>query len=183
MAEKIGYQDGITAMMNRLRTMDPDGTIVKKQSDGKWPKEPLEQIKNIPVDQWKAYDKAERAFSILAADHDAAVTNGGSSPLPPDPPDPPPVSYIKVAPRVAYADGGSDARYCCENQPGVVRSGSGWIDESGATYDTNGLCVNGLRSNGSPADCPTSARSIDGREYCSLPTQGDPTKQTGSWIV
>ena len=179
MSEDIGYQDGITAMMNRLRTLDPDGTIVKKESNNKWPKEPLEQIENVPIDQWKAYDKAERAFSILVRDHDAA--NGGSSPLPPDPPNP--STYIKVAPRVAYADGGSDARYCCENQPGVSRSGGGWVDESGATYDENGLCVNGLRSNGSPADCPTSARSIDGRAYCDLPTQGDPTKNTGSWIV
>jgi hypothetical protein len=99
---------------------------------------------------------------------------------PPVTPDPPPVVYKKVAPRVAYKAGGSDARYCCVNQPGVTRLGGGWTDESGATYDDNGLCVNGLRSD---APALTSALEIDGRDYCSLPTTGDPTKNTGSWAI
>jgi hypothetical protein len=93
-------------------------------------------------------------------------------------------TFIRVAPRVAYADGGSDARYCTVNQPGVTRGADGHaIDERGATYDPNGLCENGLRSDGSAADCPTGARNIDGREICSLPTQGDPHLNTGSWLI
>jgi hypothetical protein len=94
---------------------------------------------------------------------------------------PPPVqNYVKVAPRVAYKEGGSDARFCCENQPGVVRDGDGWRDESGATYDTNGLCRNGKRSDG-PA--VTGALQIDGRPYCSLPMTGDPKLNSGSWAI
>jgi hypothetical protein len=89
-----------------------------------------------------------------------------------------------VAPRVAFKDGGSDARYCTVNQPGVVPEPGGpaghTVDESGATYDDNGLCKNGLRSDG-PA--VTSAREIDGRPYCSLPTVGSATDNTGSWAI
>ena len=89
-------------------------------------------------------------------------------------PPPPPPTYKKVAPRVAYKAGGSDARYCLRDFPS--------LRDDVASYDVNGLC-NGGRSDGSPADCPTSALEIDGREYCSLPTQGDPTKNTGSWLI
>jgi hypothetical protein len=69
--EKIGYQDGVTASMNRLREQDAAGTIVQK-TGGKWPKDPLATIAAVPLDQWKAYDKLERALSILIADHDAS---------------------------------------------------------------------------------------------------------------
>lgn len=111
-----------------------------------------------------------------------SVLDQDTYPDPPKPPDPP--AYVRVAPRVAYKEGGSDARYCTVNQPGVVRGSDGHaIDERGATYDPDGLCKNGLRSNGSDKDCPTGALGIDGREYCSLPTMGDPTKNTGSWLV
>lgn len=102
----------------------------------------------------------------------------------PDSATPPPLTYVKVAPRVAYKEGSSDARYCTVNQPGVYRdpmTGHA-VDEVG-TYDENGLCTNGKRSDGSDKDCPTGALQINGRDYCSLPTQGDPTKNTGSWIV
>jgi hypothetical protein len=95
-----------------------------------------------------------------------------------------PPAYKKVAPRVAFKQGGSDARFCTVGQPGVVQEGGAppghTIDESGATYDENGLCKNGLRSDG-PA--LTGAREINGRPYCELPTMGDPTKNTGSWQI
>lgn len=66
----IGYQDGITAAVNRLRDKDPGGTLLKKNAQGKWPGiETLSQ----PVDQWKAYDKLERTLAILKEDHDAAL--------------------------------------------------------------------------------------------------------------
>lgn len=87
---------------------------------------------------------------------------------------PPPPTYMKVAPRVAYKAGGSDARYCLRDFPE--------LRDDVATYDPNGLCLGG-RSDGSPADCPTSALEMNGREPCALPTQGDPTKNTGSWLV
>lgn len=83
-------------------------------------------------------------------------------------------TYKRVAPRVAYAAGGSDARYCLKDFPG--------LRDDVASYDANGLC-NGGRSNGSDKDCYTSAKEINGREYCDLPTQGDPTKNTGSWLI
>jgi hypothetical protein len=74
---KIGSQDGVTATANRLREMDPAGTLLVKDSKGKWvadPKVPGVGIEGLtqPLDKWKAYDKFERAVAILVADHDAA---------------------------------------------------------------------------------------------------------------
>jgi hypothetical protein len=67
---KIGTQDGVTASCNRLRDMDPGGTLLVKDAKGKWPKESIDTLTQ-PLDQWKAYDKLERALSILVEDHDA----------------------------------------------------------------------------------------------------------------
>lgn len=65
--EKIGTQHGVTAAVNRLRDMDPGGTLLKKDSKGKWP--PISSLTQ-PVNEWKAYDKLERTLGILVADHD-----------------------------------------------------------------------------------------------------------------
>ena len=70
--EVIGSQDGVTASMNRLRDMDPGGTLLKKDASGKWPKESIDTLTQ-PLDQWKAYDKLERSLTILVEDHDADV--------------------------------------------------------------------------------------------------------------
>ena len=98
------------------------------------------------------------------------------------PPVPPAPAYKKVAPRVAYKDGGSDARFCVTDQPGVIRRPDGkFTDDSGAVYtNEDGLDESGIRSDG-PA--VTSALEINGRPYCSLPTMGDPLKNTGSWAI
>ena len=65
----IGNADGIAATFNRLRDLDPLGTLLQKQGN-KWPSiETLEQ----PVEEWKAYDKAQRSLQILVDDHDAAL--------------------------------------------------------------------------------------------------------------
>ena len=80
---EIGYQHGIVAGMNGLRDLDPSKTLLKK-SGGKWPS--IDTLEGIPLDQWKAWDKMERAFTILVYDHDAAL-NGGGTPDPPKPPD------------------------------------------------------------------------------------------------
>ena len=63
----IGNQDGIKAAMNRLRDLDPSGTLLKKQG-GSWP-----DISTLPsdLDSWKAYDKLQRTLQILKNDHDA----------------------------------------------------------------------------------------------------------------
>lgn len=102
----------------------------------------------------------------------------------PPPPPPPAGTYVKVAPRVAHKAGGSDARFCTVDQPGVVQEAGAphghTIDEHGATYDDNGLCKNGRRSDGPAA---TSALEIDGRNLCDLPRIGDPTNNTGSWAI
>lgn len=67
----IGTDHGIRAMFNRLRDKDPNGTLLKKGADGKWPS--ILSLVDIPVRNWKAYDKAERALTILVQDHDAAL--------------------------------------------------------------------------------------------------------------
>ena len=72
---KIGSQDGITAAVNRLRDLDPGGTLLVKTSGG-WP-----DISTLPSDvsKWKAYDKLQRTLQILKDDHDAV------NPKPPEP--------------------------------------------------------------------------------------------------
>jgi hypothetical protein len=46
--------------------------LLRKQPNGKW--ETLDALDATPLDKWKAYDKLERALSILCADHDANVS-------------------------------------------------------------------------------------------------------------
>lgn len=65
--QPVGYQHGITAAVNRMRDLDPKGTLLVK-SGGKWP--PLDAIADVPLDSWKAYDKLERTLTILREDHD-----------------------------------------------------------------------------------------------------------------
>lgn len=70
--EKIGKQHGVTAAVNRLRTLDPEGTLLVADSfTGKWPS--IDTLSETPIDQWKAYDKLERSLTILVEDHDAAA--------------------------------------------------------------------------------------------------------------
>lgn len=159
MAETIGYQDGITAFLDWYRKQPG----VPGRGPGYKPDD---------MSTWPWVDKLERTLRILKDDHDAAVVTN-----PPQPPvEPPPTqTYVKVAPRVAYKAGGSDARYCLRDFPGRV--------DDVAHYDENGLCTDGRRSDGSPADCITSALEIDGREYCSLPTMGKPEDNSGSWLI
>ena len=98
------------------------------------------------------------------------------------------VTYVKVAPRVAYKTDRGDARFCMFNpdgslRPGVSRLPNGqYTDESGAKYQSNG---DGLEESGvrSPEPAVTASDQIDGRPYCSLPLEGDPTKNTGSWKI
>jgi hypothetical protein len=66
--QKIGSQHGVTAAVNRLRTNDPEGTLLVPDAKGKWP--PLETIAGTSMDRWKAYDKLERSLLILVQDHD-----------------------------------------------------------------------------------------------------------------
>jgi hypothetical protein len=145
---KIGYQNGVEAARLRMKKLDPGG--FNASGTGAW-------------------DKYFATIRTLVYDHDAAVS--GAGPVPPPPPVEPD-KYAKVAPRVAYKAGNSDARYCLKDFPN--------LRDDVATYDENGLCTSGTRSDG-PAK--TSALEIDGREYCSLPTFGDPTQNTGSWYI
>jgi hypothetical protein len=145
---KIGYQNGLEAARLRMKRLDPGG--FNAQGTGAW-------------------DKYFATLRTLVYDHDAAITAPAPAPTPPPiEPD----KYAKVAPRVAYADGGSDARYCLKDFPD--------LKDDVAHYDVNGLCTDGRRSDG-PA--LTGARNIDGREFCSLPTFGDPKQNTGSWYI
>jgi hypothetical protein len=85
MATKVGKQDGITAEYNRLRDMDPDGTLLVKGKDGKWP-DMWAALATVPVADWKAWDKGQRTKQLLKNDHDAAI-GGGSNPSPGPEPD------------------------------------------------------------------------------------------------
>jgi hypothetical protein len=79
MAQKVGDQDGVTAGANRLRDLDPAGTLLRKGSDGKWPNM-WDELADVPVQDWKAWDKWQRSFQIVVDDHDAAVSGGNGSP-------------------------------------------------------------------------------------------------------
>ena len=68
---EIGYWNGVPAAVNRLREMDPGGTILRKGSDGKWPK--LETISSVPLSSWKAWDRLERTLTLLVAAHDSTA--------------------------------------------------------------------------------------------------------------
>ena len=188
---EIGYQHGIVAGMNGLRDLDPSKTLLKKK-DGKWPS--IDTLSDpetgVPLDQWKAWDKMERAFTILVHDHDAA--QGGGSP---DPPEPPPAQgYLRVAPITVRAEGGSDQMVCLwagapgDNsnlQPGVVRLANGeYTDDSGAKYaaDGDGRENSAVRSKVTDPAL-VGARSMDGRNACQCPPVGDPLTNTGSWTV
>lgn len=162
MGEKIGYQDGITAFFNWYR---------------KQPGVPQRGPNYDPADMatWPWPDKMERTLRILKDDHDAVI------PVPPTPP--PPVAYKRVAPRVANKEGTSDARFCCVNQPGVVKQPDGtYADEAPARYDANGLSLGGrdpdLQVPGLPG-----AKQMDGRMPCEISPVGDPTMNTGSWAI
>jgi hypothetical protein len=187
---EIGYQHGIVAGMNGLRDLDPSKTLLKKDAKGKWPS--IDTLSDpetgVPLDQWKAWDKMERAFTILVHDHDAA--QGGS---PPDPPDPPPVqTYKKVAPRATNAEGGSNVQYCMYNldgslRPGVVHLGGDHLtDESGAQY-TESKQDSSIRDEGYVVPGLPGSRSMDGRSPCKCLEDagypGDPTQNTGAWHI
>jgi hypothetical protein len=105
-----------------------------------------------------------------------------------------PVTFKKVAPRVAYKQDGSDARYClwAGAEGGALRPGLSYINPSVpaqgvrdevAQYSLDGLCLGSERTGGSQADGLVGAKEIDGRALCSLPMTGDPTKNTGSWKI
>jgi hypothetical protein len=93
----IGDQDGITAGANRLRDLDPKGTLLKKGSDGKWPNM-WDELKNVPVEDWKAWDKWQRSFQILVDDHDSPSNGGGDSGYVP----PPDSSLAQLAKNVVF---------------------------------------------------------------------------------
>jgi hypothetical protein len=76
MAQKIGSNHGVTAGANRLRNLDPGGTLLKKNLDGSWP-DMNQALAGTPLDQWKAWDKWQRSFQILVSDHDASLPSNG----------------------------------------------------------------------------------------------------------
>jgi hypothetical protein len=146
MSEKIGYQNGIKAAMNRLRAIDPKGK--------------------------SAYDKLERTLFILARDHDASIP---ATPPPPKPdpkpdPKPEPEPQYKYAPRTYNAVGvpGSwraNARFCTT---GLPRNEQGQFYEPGfphIRYDSNGLCIGG-RNESRMVPGLKGADSMDGRSPC-----------------
>ena len=73
--QTIGSQHGVTASVNRMRTLDPGGTLLVADASGKWP--PLSSL-TAPVKDWRAYDKLERSLTILVEDHDELATSYGS---------------------------------------------------------------------------------------------------------
>lgn len=102
---------------------------------------------------------------------------------PPPPPPPPPPVYTLVAPKVANLQGGSNARYCVINQPGVWRQDDGTYRDAVARYDSDGLHLGGrsFEVEFGWTDGLVGAKEMDGRAPCDLPRAGDPTNNTGSW--
>jgi hypothetical protein len=133
---KIGSQHGVVAGVNRLRDLDPAGTLLVKGADGKWPD--MEQaLAGIPVDQWKAWDKWQRSFQILVADHDAAVATNGPEP---EPPEPPAGDYLDAA----------RARIFLANDPLEALKAPEWMvpvctADQGYRYWYDGYCIGQLR--------------------------------------
>jgi hypothetical protein len=66
--QEIGKNDGVAAEYNALRDLDPSKTLLVKDAKGKWPS--LDTIEEVPLDQWKAWDKGQRSKQILVDDHD-----------------------------------------------------------------------------------------------------------------
>lgn len=186
--EEIGYQHGIVAGMNGLRDLDPSKTLLQKQGN-KWPS--IDTLTE-PLDQWKAWDKMERAFTILVYDHDDAMSGGGTPP--PDPPDPPPVGYLRVAPRATNMEGGSNVKFCLYNddgslRPGLTDMGDGRVrDESGAVYNkANDLQEGNQRDETFVVPGLPGSRAMDSRSPCQCLKEagypGDPTQNTGAWHI
>lgn len=164
MATPIGFQSGVEAARARMKRLDPGG--FNTQGTGAW-------------------DKFFNSIATLVHDHDAVLRP--EPPQPPKPPEPPAQTYLKVAPRVAYEQGGSNARFLLYVQggglqPGVYQRPDGkYSDESRAVYtDLDGREDSNVRS---PGPAATGAREMDNRELHDLPLTGDPTKNTGSWAV
>ena len=76
----IGEQDGIVAKYNRLRDLDPEGTLLRKNvphptKPGVFVWEDISALDATPISKWKAYDKAQRTEQILKDDHDEAASS------------------------------------------------------------------------------------------------------------
>lgn len=152
--ERIGFQSGIKAAMARLRKLDPGGT--NASGTGAW-------------------DKLERTLSILANDHDAAITD----PEPPPPPPPPPPPETDYAPRT-YNIGSrnQDPRFCVT---GLTRRADGLlVDGEGVLYDDSGLNVDGRRDRTKIVAGLKPADEMDGREPCD-PYNGMPPWPAASY--
>jgi hypothetical protein len=144
--EKIGYQDGIKSFFDWYR---------------KQPGVPQRGPNYDPndIDTWPWPDKLERTLTILKNQHDAEAAgvpppNGGTTPPP----------EKRYAPRTYNSTSRADARFCMAPEYGVVRSGAGYVDEMGATYDENGLDLGGRSKTIVPG--LKGADSMDGREPC-----------------
>jgi hypothetical protein len=145
-----------------------------------------------PVDKNKV-QRALAGFSTTkpssalgeAAWHLARRAAAGPPPPPPPPPPPEKPTYKMVAPKTANKEGGSDARFCVENQPGVSRMADGTYVDMVARYDSNGLHLGGRSDICTQGQTPglVGAKSMDGRAPCELTPVGDPKQNTGSWMV
>lgn len=156
MAEKIGYQSGIDASINRLIKLDPLGKV--------------------------AYEKLRRTLKLLAADYDARQPNT----QPPPPPPPATVLVApKTVNTEGGSDQRFSMRVNGALRPGVSIRGDGlYTDQSGALYarDGDGLEESSVR-NKDIIPGLVGAKSMDGRSADECPTVGDPVKNTGSWKV
>jgi hypothetical protein len=127
MAQRIGYQDGLSGFVSWVRKISL-GTV-KYRPVGDRP---------ASLEQWYWLEKLERTLRILKDDHDEAiVTPTPPNPLPPVPPTDP---IIRVAPQTYNAEGGSNARYCTA---GLPRNADGRLFDRYATYDEDGRQLGG----------------------------------------
>lgn len=164
MADKIGYQDGITAFFDWYRKQPGVPQRGPNYDEG-------------DINTWPWPDKMERTMRMLKDDHDARASGVVPPPNPEPEPEPEP-EQPQVAP-MAYKRGenNSDPRYCCFNPDGSLRPGLSFVDpptnqlivdRRGTTYNRDGMIQSNWHLRNRYVEPPgvLPSNSMDDRSVC-----------------
>lgn len=125
------------------------------------------QIITAWADQAKALNKMAADLNDVRA-RVAKLEDTSPTPTPEPTPEPEPIPEPtptpKYAPRAYNSTSSADARFCCTEQYGCRREGSGWVDTMGIHYDEGMRDLGGRSKNIVPE--LKGANSMDGREPC-----------------
>lgn len=159
MANKIGFQDGITGYIEWLR-----------KQPGVQKRGPSFNPADVNTYPWP--DKLERTLRMLKDEHDAKIDPVPTpTPTPTPTPKPDPVPTVRMAPQTINPEGASDARYCTTGLP--FDSGSQRFYEpsnSNIKYNKDGLCDGGRTKRVIPG--LRGAKSTDGANICGYTYNG-----------